>query len=596
MKPIHYTIIPKHPAAHLFEVTLTVLDPDPVGQRFMLPVWIPGSYKVREFARHIVTIKAHSVATGRQVPLQKIDKHNWQAAPVKGALILTYEVYAWELSVRAAHLDDTIGFFNGTSVFLAVLGQQAAPCCVEIKAPLGTAYHDWRVATTLAEAEATHRHGFGEYRAANYDELIDHPVMLGEFALACFNAYQVAHEVVIGGKVSALDLARLTQDLQRICETQIAFFEPQTKGAPFKRYMFMTMALTDGFGGLEHRASSALICKRSDLPAIGCAPDKITDGYRDYLSLCSHEYFHSWNVKRIKPTTFAPYDLAHENYTTLLWLFEGFTSYYDDLMLVRSGLMSMPDYFALLGKTLAKVLRGSGRFKQSVAESSFDAWTKYYMQDENAANAIVSYYQKGALIALAFDLAIRAQTKSTRSLDDVMRLLWQRYGRDFYQHQPVGITDDEIEALLHEATGVDLSELYQEAVYGTNDLPLTELLAPFEVTLEAEVANHLPSLGMRVREGVWVEVVYEGGAAQRAGLSAGDRLVALDGLRVHGSNLDALLARYQTADQFDVHIFRRDELRCVQLTLDPPEVASYRLHPSESRSEACKWRAAWLSG
>lgn len=235
-------------------------------------------------------------------------------------------------------------------------------------------------------------------------------------------------------------------------------------------------------------------------------------------------------------------------------------------------------------------------FKQSVAESSFDAWTKYYMQDENASNAIVSYYQKGALIALAFDLAIRAQTESTRSLDDVMRLLWQRYGSDFYQHKPVGIADDEVEALLHEATGVDLSELYQEAVYGTNDLPLAELFEPFEVTLEADTANNLPSIGMRVREGGWVEVVYEGGAAQRAGLSAGDKLVALDGLRVGGRNLDALLARYQTADQFEVHIFRRDELRCVQLTLDPPEVASYRLHASESRSEACKLRAAWLSG
>jgi predicted metalloprotease with PDZ domain len=224
MKPIRYSIVPKQPAAHLFEVTVTVTDPDPSGQRFMLPVWIPGSYMVREFARNIVTLRAFNEA-GRKVRVEKTDKHTWQAAPVSGALTLRYEVYAWDLSVRAAHLDDTTGFFNGTSVFLAAVGHEDAPCLVDIQKPAGPAYRSWRVATALPEARGTRRYGFGEYSAQNYDELVDHPVTLGEFALTTFKAHGVPHDIVIAGRVVALDMARLAADLKRICEAQIALFE-----------------------------------------------------------------------------------------------------------------------------------------------------------------------------------------------------------------------------------------------------------------------------------------------------------------------------------------------------------------------------------
>ncbi|PLZ01432.1 peptidase M61 [Burkholderia sp. WAC0059] len=596
MKPIRYAIVPKHPAAHLFEVTVTVADPDPDGQRFMLPVWIPGSYMVREFARNIVTLRA-SGESGRKVRIAKIDKHVWQAAPVKGALTLRYEVYAWDLSVRAAHLDDTTGFFNGTSVFLAVSGREESPCIVDIRRPDGQAYRRWRVATALAEGRGTKRYGFGEYRAANYDELIDHPVTLGEFALGSFKAFGVPHDIVIAGRVVGLDMARLEADLKRICKTQIALFEPGSKRAPMERYVFMTQAVTDGYGGLEHRASTALICSRNDLPVKG--RDETTDGYRTYLGLCSHEYFHTWNVKRIKPAAFAPYDLTRENYTSLLWLFEGFTSYYDDLVLVRSGVIGEDAYFGLVGKTVGGVLRGAGRLRQSVAESSFDAWVKYYRQDENAANAIVSYYTKGSLVALAFDLSIRAQTGGRKSLDDVMRLLWQRYGRDFYRGRPVGVGEDDVEALIAEATGVKLGPLFDDAVRGTRDLPLAELFEPFGVTLEAEPERGgRPSLGARVRGGAecTLAVVHEGGAAQKAGLSAGDVLVALDGLRVTGSNLDTLLARYRPGDALDVHAFRRDELRVVRISLDEPEVARYKLAAQDRRASARRLRERWLAG
>jgi predicted metalloprotease with PDZ domain len=406
----------------------------------------------------------------------------------------------------------------------------------------------------------------------------------------------VPHDVVIAGRVIGLDMTRLCADLKRICEAQIALFEPKTKKAPVERYVFMTQAVTDGYGGLEHRASTALICNRGDLPVQG--REAASEGYRTYLGLCSHEYFHTWNVKRIKPAVFAPYDLSVENYTSLLWLFEGFTSYYDDLILVRSGLISQDDYFGMLGKVVGGVQRGSGRLKQTVAESSFDSWIKYYRQDENAPNAIVSYYTKGSLVALAFDLTIRAQTNNRKSLDDVMRLLWQRFGRDFYRGKPVGVEESEVEALFAEATGAQLDELFAEGVHGTRDLPLATLLEPFGVSLTPELdRNGKPSLGVRLRGGAdcALAAVHEGSAAQKAGLSAGDVLIALDGLRLTGANLDGLLARYQPGAKVEIHAFRRDELRTVQLKLDGPEVSRYKLAVSDKRVAPRKARERWLT-
>nr|WP_175803178.1 PDZ domain-containing protein [Burkholderia anthina] len=597
-QPIRYSIVPKDLAAHLFEVSVTVADPDPEGQRFSLPVWIPGSYLVREFARNIVTLSAFNDA-GRKVRIAKTDKNTWQAAPVNGALTLRYDVYAWDLSVRSAYLDESGGFFNATAVFLSVAGREDAPCEVDIAKPAGTAFRAWRVGTSLPEARGTRRYGFGAYRASNYDELTDHPVTIGEFALATFDAHGVPHDIVIAGRVTQLDMERLRTDLKRVCEAQIALFEPKSKKAPMERYVFMTLAVSDGYGGLEHRASTALICNRTDLPVKG--RPETTEGYRTYLGLCSHEYFHTWNVKRIKPAAFVPYDLARENYTSLLWLFEGFTSYYDDLMLVRSGLMSQDEYFAALGRTVGGVLRGTGRLKQSVADSSFDAWIKYYRQDENATNAIVSYYTKGSLVALAFDLAIRAQTRNRKSLDDVMRLLWQRYGRDFYRGKQAGVEEHEVEALIEEATGVTLGRLFADAVHGTRDLPLGDLLAPFGVTLAPELAHGAaakPTIGARLRGGAdcTLAAVYEGGAAHCAGLSAGDTLIALDGLRVTGANLDTLLARYRPGDKVEIHAFRRDELRTAKLKLDGPEVTRYRLTAAAKPAVAHKAREAWLKG
>src|SRR5471030_315057 len=577
---IAYSIVGHDLAAHLFHVTLTVDAPAEGGQIVALPAWIPGSYMIREFSRNIVRIRAES--DGQPVALAKLDKHSWQAAPLKdhaAALTLHYEVYAWDLSVRAAHLDQNHAFYNGTSVFLRVLGQEDQPHVVDIQRPDDEVAKTWRVATSLPELKAK-RYGFGTYIASNYDELIDHPVEQGDFALATFKAHGIPHDIVISGRVPNLDLPRLSADLKKICETQIAFFEPKAKKAPMDRYVFMTLAVGDGYGGLEHRASTALICARADLPSTAAASKDISDGYLQYLGLCSHEYFHTWNVKRIKPAAFAPYNLQVENYSPLLWLFEGFTSYYDDLMLVRAGIIDEARYYKLLAKTANSVLRGSGRSKQSVAESSFDAWHKYYRQDENSPNAIVSYYTKGSLIALALDLTLRAKTNGAKSLDDVMQVLWQRYGRDFYHGGARGVTPAEAEALFDEIGGFKFKPFFDKYMRGTDDVPLAKLLAPFGVAYADERKSAKPVLDVNMgRDGndAKLSSVHEGGAAHHAGMSGGDVLVALDGLRITATNLDALLARYKVGANVELHAFRRDELLRFDVTLQGDRLPSVAL-------------------
>jgi predicted metalloprotease with PDZ domain len=596
---IHYQIRPHDLALHLFEVTLTVASPNKAGQEFSLPAWIPGSYMIRDFARNIVQIKAES--KGKVVRLKKLDKQTWRAAPCEHALTVRYQVYAWDMSVRSAHLDQTHGFFNGSSVFLRVHDQESLPHVVDIQRPQGATYAKWRVATALPELKAK-RYGFGSYVAENYDALIDHPVEMGTFELMRFKAHGVAHDFVMTGKVPNLDQTRLCADLKKICEAQIAFFEPVTKKAPVSRYVFMTQAVGDGYGGLEHRASTALICSRSDLPVKG--QTEMSEGYRGFLGLCSHEYFHTWNVKRIKPAVFAPYALERETYTPLLWLFEGFTSYYDDLILLRSGVIDEAAYMKLLAKTVNGVMRGSGRLKQSVAESSFDAWTKYYRQDENATNAIVSYYTKGSLVALTLDLTIRTETKGRKSLDDVMRLLWRRYGRDFYSmgnKSGRGLTESELEAVFDEVTGLQLKSVFDRAVRGTRDLPLEELLAQVSVHLENKNknTNAKPALGVRTsRDGsdCKLAAVYEGGVAHQAGLSAGDVLIAIDDLRVTASNLDTLLKRYRNGDSLYIHAFRRDELMQFTAQIKADTAPQFSLSLQEKPVAGVRLRKSWLRG
>lgn len=579
-KPLLYSLEPVDLSGHRLRATLRIAAPDPKGQVISLPAWIPGSYLIRDFSRHIEHISAKS---GYQaIPITKLDNHRWRIGPCQAPVTITAVIYAWDLSVRGAHVDETHCFFNGTSVFFQVHGQEDHPCRLLLLPPPGTAR--WNAFTSLprdtrANANIS-RNGFGAYLAENYDALIDHPVEMGTPEVIKFEACGAKHEMVFTGRVPNIDLKRIAQDVKKICEAQIHFFEPETARVPFldssNKYVFMTMVTGDAYGGLEHRASTALMASRKDLPTLG--HDKAPEGYQTFLGLVSHEYFHTWNVKRIKPAAFAPYRLAAESHTRLLWIFEGFTSYYDDLFLLRSGVIDRPTYLKTLGKQIASVMSMPGRHKQSVAESSFDAWTRYYKQDENAANAIISYYTKGALVALALDLTIRLATNHQHSLDDVMRLLWERYGRNFYQGNPIGLSEKGFPQLVREATGVDVSDEIQRWAYGREDLPLKQLFATQGLSLEWKSANTRPSLDIRTRkqgEHLVIATALEGGAAHAAGLSAHDLLVAIDGIRVDAATntLDAILASYQPGQQISVHVFRRDELRCFALTLAaPPKV------------------------
>ena len=579
---IRYAIRPLSPEAHTFEVCCTVRVPNPAGQRFALPAWIPGSYLIRDFARHIVAIGAES--GGKPLPLTKIDKHTWQAEALKTTAPITVRciIYAWDLSVRGAHLDETHAFFNGSSVFLRVLGQEDSPCEVDIAAPAGKAYQDWKIATALAPGKRVKANGFGHYHAADYDELIDHPVEMGHFTLARFTACGVVHEIAITGKHDA-DLDRLCADLKRICEWQIRFFgEP----APMKRYVFLVTALGEGYGGLEHRASTALLCSRNDLPHPRMKG--LPESYRTFLGLCSHEYFHTWNVKRIKPGAFVPYDLDRENYTTQLWAFEGITSYYDDLALLKSGVIELKDWLELTAKTITNVHRSPGRLRQSLAESSFDAWSKFYRPDENTPNAVVSYYAKGALAALVLDLTLRQKSRNKVSLDDIMRVLWTRFGKT-----GTGMGDDDIQHVAEELSGLNLKRFFAETIHGTRDLPLKKLLAPFGIGLEWEKAK-TPSLGVKTSaesNEVKLATVYDGSPAQQAGLSAGDVLVAIDGLRATPAALDKQLARRHPGDSVAVHAFRRDELMEFSVRLDPPPGDTAKLVAGQADNPM---RKGWL--
>ena len=599
MQTTRYQVTPLDPNAHVFEVRCTVDDPDPAGQRFRLPTWIPGSYLIREFARQFVHVRAE--AAGRAIPIAKEAKDVWRAAPGEGPLTVVAKVYAFDLSVRTAYLDRTRAYFNGPGVFLSPEGRESAPCTVELIPPSGDDFRDWRVATTL-ESDGAPPHAFGRYRAANYDDLIDHPVEMSDFALASFAAGGVRHEIAVTGRQQA-DLERLARDLARVCQWHIDLFgnAPQSR-PPFDRYLFQITAVGDGYGGLEHGSSTSLVCRRDELPMRGRS--EIDDGYLNLLGLASHEYFHSWNVKRIKPAAFMPYDLTREGYTRQLWAFEGATSYYDDLALVRSGVIDDARYLELLGRAITQVLRTPGRHVQSVGDSSFDAWIKFYRQDENSPNVVVSYYAKGSLVAAALDLTLRKRGRAT--LDDVLRALWERYGR-----AGVGVPEGAIDAIVAEIAGDDMRDFFARFVHGTDDPPLAELLDSFGVDFHVRAAVNAadrggkPStaapptcwLGAKVAKDLTLQNVFTGSPAERAGLAANDVLVAVDGVRASADLLDKLATTRSAGEHVGVHAFRRDELIVVDVELaGAPLDTCWLAVREEPSSDAARLRQHWLHG
>jgi predicted metalloprotease with PDZ domain len=559
--------------AHGFSVTLTL--PRPAAEQVLsLPVWIPGSYLLRDFARHLSHLSARQGR--REVALAQRDKTSWVAAcSGAAALVVRYRVHAFDTSVRGAFLDADRGFFNGSSLFLQAQGREAEPHRVA----LGPLPPGWQVATAMPAR------GPRRFEAADYAELIDHPFALGRFWQGRFEAGGVEHRVAVGGAWPSFDGERLLADMRRLCAAQIRFWHGRGR-PPFGRYLFLLQVADGGHGGLEHRAGTALQAARRDLPRRGAA--EASEAYVGLLGLISHEYFHAWNGTRLRPREFDRLDLSREHPSTLLWFVEGFTSYYDDLFLLKSGLVDRARYLRLLSRPVNTVLSTPGRHVQSLAAASFDAWTKAYRPDENTANATVSYYAKGALVALLCDLALRERG---RSLDEVMRALWRHPDGG-----PFG--ENDIADAMAAAGGATLRADLLAWVHGTAELPLQRYLAAAGLTLRDEAPTLAAQLGLVLSEGpvsgVAVRQVQRGSAAEAAGVSAGDELLAADGWRLR--RLEDARQWLAPGAAFDLLVVR--DQRLLTLRVVPPGTAAaptFALRDdANAGAAALALRRAWL--
>ncbi|MBS7808051.1 PDZ domain-containing protein [Variovorax sp. PCZ-1] len=596
--PVHYLIEAANVHAHLWRVTLTVAKPARL-QTVSLPVWIPGSYMVREFSKHVQNLSASQ--DGKACAAEQLDKCTWRIkSSTAKPLVISYEVYAFDNSVRTAWLDAQRAFFNPTSLCLRVEGQEEKEHGLSLNAINSEALCAvFTPAKPLKPSKKASHKLLGEYVFEDYDHLADTPFEIGSDQQCWHGSFTlrgVKHEFVVSGAPASFDGARLLADTKKIVEAELQFWHGKDAQPPFDRYVFMLNAVDDGYGGLEHRASTALICSRRDLPRIGMT--KPSEGYTTLLGLISHEYFHTWNVKRLKPQEFLPYDYAQESYTQMLWFFEGFTSYYDDLILRRAGLIDQTQYLRLLSKAINQVQQTPGRKVQSVAQASMDAWVKYYRQDENTPNATVSYYTKGSLVGLCFDLSLRKGGKGskTTSLDEVMRLLWKQSKAS--EKGQGGITEADFAAALQQLSGRSYAKEIAAWVHGTGDLPLQELLEAHGVSMTAEPGASLPMaqrLGLRVSESsgsLIIKNVLTGGLAQQAGFAPGDEWLAVDDWRIH--KLEDLALLCGNAANTTATVSRDKRLLRLQLTL--PGAST---EPSSScmlRSTKDEPLSAWLLG
>jgi predicted metalloprotease with PDZ domain len=553
---MRYRLSMPEPHSHLLHVEMAVDRPGDALD-LVFPVWTPGSYLVREFARHVEGMAAED-GGGRRLPLERLDKHRFlvRAGGVERAIV-RYRVYANELTVRTCHLDGTHGFVNPAAVFPLVRGREGAPHALEIEAPAG-----WRVATALPGGPA-------RFTARDYDELADSPLEIGTHRTLRFTALGRPHEIALWGRGN-VDEARLADDARRIVEALGALMG----GLPYERYVFIVHLADRRRGGLEHAASTALHVART-----GFFPRK---AYEETLGLLAHELFHAWNVKRLRPAAFLPYDYGREQYTRLLWWFEGATSYYEQVALARAGILAPGRRLEALGEALTSLEQTPGARKMSLEEASFVAWVKLYRPDENTPNSAVSYYLKGELVALALDLALR---RAGRSLDDLLKLLYARHERE-------GVPEDALERAAAELLGPDPARrFFDRFVRGTEplelDLDVVGLRLRRRVPTGLDDRGGTPArpdggrpppgwLGASFAEGpkLVVQSVREGSPAHRAGLYAADEIVAEDGFRVDRGALWDRLCERGSGGRLRLAVFRRDELTTVEVVLgDPPEDA-----------------------
>lgn len=566
---LHYQIEFDDYKQHLVHVTIRFLaNPN---QELWLPTWIPGSYLIREFSKHIESVKAYDEA-GRMLDIKKTSKNRWRLFNTDHELMtIEYDVYAYDLSVRGAYVDQTRLYINPACVCLGLEGQEQSACELEIFLP--DELKHFQLATGLASKSLVK--GRFTLKADHYDQLIDSPFELADQTRFNFETHGIEHEFVISGSHNT-NIDRLKADIEKICATEINMFG----SAPFKNYTFMTMATGNSYGGLEHCNSTSLITPRDDLPKSN-EPTEPSKDYQRFLGLCSHEYFHSWLVKFIRPENFANYNLHQEGYTSLLWIFEGFTSYYDDLILLRSGVISQKSYLDLLKSQIDRYLQNPGRFVQTVAESSFDAWIKFYRQDENSNNAGTSYYNKGSLVALCLDLGLRLRGSS---LDALMRRLYEN------TQNGLQVNERTIFDLCKELTGDSWIEQINHLINTTDELPLDQLLPEFGLSYRVKTDKSLP-LGLKLvdkPEGVLVQSARREGAGAKAGISALDVIIAIDGLKASTK----LVEKYaKQGGSYTVFAFRRDELISFEVDCATSDLTEVEL-VVEDQAKTEKWLKA----
>lgn len=573
--PIQYEVSLSSIAGHLFDVSLYIHSPNIAGQRLSLPAWIPGSYMIRDFAKHLISLTALD-SQGNSLQVSKLDKQTWQVTPTKNPITIKYQLYAFDLSVRGAYINDQYGFFNGSNIFLEVQGQSNSPCLLRIN-KAENLFCNYHVSTTMSYLSNQTELNADLYEAQNYAELIDHPVLMGGFDSLSFKIADIDCELVFAGGHQS-DMQRIADDLSLLCQQHIELFG---SSAPIKRYVFITLLTDAAFGGLEHRASTALMYARNDLPGFD-EPTIPSDTYRNFLSLCSHEFFHTWHVKRIRPIELVEGTLADETYTEQLWIYEGFTSYYDDLLVQRSNIIPVENYLSVVAQNLTRLQRNIGRTKQTITASSFDAWTKFYKQDESAINNIVSYYNKGAIVALCLDLAIRLASKQHYSLDSVMQVLWRDFGQTAKATPKTVIHD-----ILQQDLQLNIEYYFDldKALYSTEELPVARLLKEFGVLVNYRAKTDLNDKGgntatkvtkhdfgaqfKALNIGIEITQVAEQSSAYAAGILVGDIVVAIDNWQVNATNVLNMIDRLKTNTPVRVSLFRDKRLLQVMLDVRP---------------------------
>jgi predicted metalloprotease with PDZ domain len=573
---ISFTVSMSRPYTHMLEVEMRVQRASGLTVDLIMPVWTPGSYLVREFERHVQDFAAKD-AGGRALSWTKINKDTWNIQ-TGGArdFSVSYRVYANELTVRTNELNDQHAFWNNAALLMYVNGQLGAPSTVRVLPPLG-----WKIATGLPEVPNQKN----TFSAENFDILYDSPFEVSNFKTINFEVKGVPHRIVIDGEGN-YDPERMRTDVQKIVETEAALMGE----IPYKNYTFILHLRSSGGGGLEHLNSTAL-----GYPRFGFRPEA---GYKGFLGLVAHEFFHLWNVKRIRPDALGPFDYTGENYTKLLWVAEGGTEYYSGIALRRAGLVSDKDYLGQLARAFQGLQNTPGRLEMSAEEASFDAWIKYYRADENAVNSQISYYDKGQILCALLDLEIRRRSHNTKSLDDVMRYLYT----DFYK-KGRNYTPEDFQRVAEQMAGESLEQFFSRYVRGREELDYNASLEAAGLRLDTGrsadgAAARKAYLGADLGqdgERLVVRRVYAGAPAYEQGLNTGDQIVALDNMRVNNEAFNARLAEKRPGDLLHLTLFRSDDLRTLDIKLGERAEGDYRIIPvAQPTAEQMRLYQDWL--